>query len=84
MILHYVWRCPEAWFPPWLREGIIRRMEAIFLRGIPHLYAEANSRDGAADEQFAKARNRDSQSQTSRDPVHSNTLAARSGSIARR
>jgi hypothetical protein len=24
VILHYVWRIPETWFPPWLREGIIR------------------------------------------------------------
>lgn len=80
VILHYVWRCPESWFPPWLAEGIIRRMESIFLRGIPHLYQEAADRDGAADEQFAKARHRDSQSQTSRNPVSSPTLTARNGS----
>lgn len=79
VILHYVWRVSEDWFPPWLREGVIRRMEAIFLRGIPHLYGEAAARDDAADQQFAKARNRDSQAQTARAPMGSPTLRARTG-----
>lgn len=79
VILHYVWRVPETWFPPWLREGIIRRMEAVFLRGIGERYDEGQVRDKAADEQFAKARHRDSQGQTARDPVTQPTLLARRG-----
>lgn len=79
VILHYVWRIPETAFPPWLKEGITLRMEAIFLRGIGERYREAAARDAAADDQFAKARNRDSQSQTPRAPVTSPTLAARRG-----
>lgn len=79
VVLHYIWRVPESEWPPWFREGVIRRMEAIFLRGIGERYREAQARDDAADEQFARARNRDAQSQTSRTVVTSPTLAARSG-----
>lgn len=82
VILHYVWRCPESWFPPWLREGIVRRMEAIFLRGIGERYREGAVRDDAATEQLAMAKNRDSQSQTPRDPTGSPTLRARGGAAA--
>jgi hypothetical protein len=77
VILHYVWRIPESWFPPWLKEGVIRRLEAIFLRGITHDYDTAKDRDAAAEGQFAMARNRDAQSQTPRAAFTSPTLAAR-------
>lgn len=80
VILHYVWRVPESWFPAWLQEGIIRRMEAVFLRGIGERYREAEARDEAASEQLKLARNRDSQSQTPRDPIVKPTLIARNGS----
>jgi hypothetical protein len=79
VILHYIWRVPEADWPPWFREGVTRRMEAVFLRGVGERYREAQARDDAAQEQFALAKNRDSQSQTPRDPMISPTLAARSG-----
>lgn len=79
VILHYIWRVPEAQWPPWFREGMIRRWEAILLRGIAERHNEARDRDKAAMESFALARNRDSQSQTPRDPQRSPTLAARSG-----
>jgi hypothetical protein len=82
VILHYVWREDEAYWPPWFTEGVIRRLEAVFLRGIGERYKEAALRDRAADEQFAKAKHRDSQSQTARDPSPSPTLAARRGEIA--
>lgn len=82
VILHYVWRVGETSWPAWFREGVIRRCEAIFLRGIGERFREAEARDSAAEEQFAKARNRDSQSQTPRDPVSSPTLAARRGTLA--
>jgi hypothetical protein len=79
VILHYVWRVPEVDWPPWFREGVTRRMEAVFLRGVGERYREAQARDEKAEEQFALAKNRDSQSQTPRDPAVSPTLAARSG-----
>lgn len=79
VILHYVWRVPEAEWPPWFREGMIRRWEAILLRGVGERYREAEARDKAATDQFATARNRDSQSQTPRDPTRSPTLMARTG-----
>ena len=79
VILHYIWRVPEADWPPWFREGVTRRMEAVFLRGVGERYREAQARDDAAQEQFALAKNRDSQSQTPRDPMISPTLQARVG-----
>ena len=80
VILLYIWRVPESQWPAWFREGMTRRLEAIFLRGIGERAAEAKARDAAADESFAKARNRDAQQQPPRDPTQSPTLAARSGS----
>ncbi len=79
VILHYVWRVPEVDWPPWFREGMTRRMEAMFLRGVGERYREGQARDEAAQEQFALAKNRDSQSQTPRDPMISPTLRARGG-----
>jgi len=79
VILHYIWRVPESGWPPWFREGMIRRLEAMFLRGVGERAREAQARDEAADDSFGKARNRDSQSQTPRDPMTSPTLRARSG-----
>lgn len=81
VILHYIWRVAESDWPPWFREGMIRRLEAMFLRGIGERYNQADERDKAAGESFARARNRDSQAQTPRDPTVSPTLAARSGSV---
>lgn len=79
VILHYIWRVPEAQWPAWFREGMIRRWEAILLRGVGERANEALARDKAAEESFARARNRDSQAQTPRDPTISPTLQARSG-----
>lgn len=81
VIMHYIWRAPEIEWPPWFREGMTRRMEAMFLRGIGERYTQADERDKAAGESFARARNRDSQSQTPRDPMISPTLQARTGSF---
>ncbi len=80
VVLHYVWRVPESWFPPWLREGITRRLEAVFLRGIGERFSEAKLRDDAAGAQFALARNRDTQAGAPpRDPWVSPMLKARNG-----
>jgi hypothetical protein len=73
----YLWRIPEDWFTPEFAEGIIRRMEAVFLRGIKEDYKEAAIRDEAADVQFAKARSIDSMSQTPIEPVSQPVMAAR-------
>jgi hypothetical protein len=81
VILHYVWRAAEVDWPAWFRLGMILRCEAMFLRGIGERHREADDADARANEQFAKARNRDSQSQTPRDPYTSPTLAARRGSV---
>jgi hypothetical protein len=77
VVMHYIWRVPESDFPPWFREGIIRRLEAIFLRAVGERYREAEARDKAADDQLKLAKNRDAQSQTPRDPMVSPTLRAR-------
>lgn len=82
IIAHYLWRMPESWFAPEFAEGIIRRMEAIFLRAIGERHKEAAERDAAADEQFAFARSSDSQAQTPQEPVMSPALKARVGSVS--
>lgn len=81
VVLHYIWRVDEVEWPPWFREGVIRRMEAMFLRAVGERYREAQARDEAADEQFQKARNRDSQSVPGRSPVGSPLLRARGGLV---
>lgn len=82
VMAHYLWRPPEAWFAPEFAEGVIRRMEAIFLRGIGERYEEAATRDKAADTQMAFARSSDSQAQTPQEPVGSPVLRARVGEVS--
>lgn len=79
VILHYVWRAAEADWPPWFREGMTRELEAVFLRGIGERYREAELRAEAAKNWWLTAKNRDSQSQTPRNPQPSSTLAGRLG-----
>lgn len=79
VILHHVWRAAEGDWPAWFREGMIREMEAVFLRGIGERYREAELRSEAARNWWAVAKNRDAQSQPPRNPVSSPTLAARRG-----
>lgn len=82
VILHYVWRAAEADWPAWFKEGMTRVMEGIFLRGIGERYREAQVRDDAAADWWRIAKNRDAQSQTSRAPQRSSTLAARTGGVS--
>lgn len=77
VILFYTWRIPETAWPAWFRMGMVLRMEAVFLRGVSHHYAEADKRDQAADAQFLHAKLRDTQGQPPRDPYVHSTLAAR-------
>lgn len=81
VILHYIWRALEADWPPWFREGMTRVMEGVFLRGIGERYREAEARDGAAADWWRIAKNRDAQSQTSRNPNASPALTARTGGV---
>lgn len=79
VIAKYLWRPPESWFAPEFSEGIVRRLEATFLRAIGERYDEAEARDSAAEEQFKFARSSDSAGQTPQDPVLTPTLNARNG-----
>jgi len=79
VVAHYMWRPPESWFSPEFAEGITRRMEALFLRGIGERYDEAEARDAAADDQLRFAASSDSQAESPRDPFGSPVLAARAG-----
>jgi hypothetical protein len=76
-VLHYVWRVPETYWPAWFTMGIIYRCEAMFLRAIGERFQEAQEADKRAEAQFARARNRDSQSQPPRDPMTTPMLTAR-------
>lgn len=84
VLAHYLWRVPENWWPAWFTEGMTRRMEAVFLRGIGERYEEAEARDAAAEDQFRLARTKDAQGQTPRDPHRSGLLAARGAAQSRR
>ncbi len=75
--LHYIWRVPETYWPSWFTMGIIYRLEAMFLRAIGERFQEAKEADQRAEAQFARARNRDSQSQPPRDPMTTPMLTAR-------
>lgn len=77
VIAHYVWRATEDLWPPLFTEGVIRRLEAIFLRAVGERYSEASDRDEAAERTLIKAKLSDSQSQTPIDPTTSSTLEAR-------
>lgn len=79
VVAKYLWRPPESWFAPEFAEGIVQRLEAIFLRGIGERYDEAEARDKSAREQLGFARSSDSQAQSARDPVVAATLNARLG-----
>ena len=84
VIIHYLWRVPESAWPPVFREAITRELEAMFLRGAGERYREAQAREESATEWGGKARNRDAQSQTSRNPNTSPTLTARGAGPAPR
>lgn len=82
VMVFYSWRIPESWFAPEFAEGVVRRMEAIYLRSIGERYDEAAERDAAADDQLRFAASSDSQAQTPRDPVGSPVLNARAGAVS--
>lgn len=80
-IIHYIWRVPESQWPPVFREFMIQTLEPLFLRGAGERFREAEAREESAKDWGGKARVRDAQSQTARDPVSSPALAARGGAL---
>lgn len=77
VIALYLWSVPEDRWPPVFKEAMIQQLEALFLRGSGERYREGEAREESAGDTFGKARNRDAQSQTARNPMSSPTLAAR-------
>lgn len=73
------WRIPEAYWPADFGEGMIRRLEALFLRSPCAQHEEAAARDESADEQFEKARLADAKRKTPTDPRRYPILDARRG-----
>jgi hypothetical protein len=76
-VLSGVWRAPEAEWQKLFREGMIQRLEALFLRAIKEEYQAAKDRDKDADAIFRRAYLLDAQGSTPRDPYESSTLRAR-------
>lgn len=81
VILHYVWRAAESDWPAWFREGMIRELIPVLLRGIGERYSEARTMQDEAKLWWLTAKNRDAQSQTARSPLRSTTLAARGAGL---
>lgn len=84
VIAVYVWRVPEAQWPPDFAEALTIQLEALFLRAVGERHDEAKDRDKDARRAFSTARTNDSQSQTPVDPMASPTLAARRGVVGSR
>lgn len=78
-IAKYTYRLEEPYWPKYFRGAVIAALEPVFLRSIGERYSEAEARDKRAIGLLAVARNRDSQSQTPRQPVDSPILRARHG-----
>lgn len=79
VIAKYTYRLEEPFWPKYFRGAVIATFEPMFLRGIGERYDEAATRDKRAQGLLAVARNRDSQSQTPRQPMDSPILRARGG-----
>lgn len=77
LIASYLYRVPEADLPEMFVEGIIRRLEAMFQRGIKERDDVAKDRDKDADAAFGEARRLDAQSTPPREVTSSPTLEAR-------
>lgn len=79
LLAKYTYRLEEPFWPKYFRGAVIAALEPIFLRAIGERYDEAATRDKRAVNLMAIARNRDSQSQTPRQPMDSPILRARGG-----
>src|SRR5262245_7337202 len=78
-IAKFTYRLEEPFWPKFFRMAIIATLEPLFLRAIGERYSEAEARDKKAGALQALARNRDSQSQSARNPMRSRLLEARGG-----
>lgn len=79
VIVKYTYRSEEPYWPKFFRLAVIATLEPMFLRAIGERYSEAAERDKKATLLQAMARNRDSQSQSARNPMRSPILTARQG-----
>lgn len=79
VIAKYTYRVDETEWPKFFRLAIIATLEPLILRAIGERYSEAESREKRAAQLQAMARNRDTQSQSARNPFRSPILAARHG-----
>jgi len=75
----YTYRVQEPMWPKYFGLAVIATLEPLFLRAIGERYDAAEARQKQAINLQAAARNRDSQSQTPRQPVDSPMLRARAG-----
>jgi hypothetical protein len=79
VIAKFTYRADEVYWPKYFRLAVIATLEPLFLRAIGERYSEAEARDKKAIGLQAMARNRDTQSQTARNPWQPKILAARGG-----
>lgn len=79
VIAKYTYRVNETDWPKFFRLAVITTLEPLLLRAIGERYDQADSREKRAAQLQAMARNRDTQSQTARNPFRSPLLAARHG-----
>lgn len=79
VIAKYTYRVDETDWPKYVRMAIIATLEPIILRAIGERYSEAENREKKAAFLQALARNRDTQSQSARNPWQAPILAARHG-----
>ena len=79
VLAKYTYRLEEPFWPKYFRGAVIAALEPIFMRAIGERYDEAANRDKRAMGLMAVARNRDTQSQTPRQPMDSPILRARGG-----
>ena len=80
VVAQYVWRVPEANWPPLFGLAIRFEMEVLFLRGIQHDHEEAAEREKKTRLAWSRAKFSDSKRASTRDPVNSPLLRARNGS----
>jgi hypothetical protein len=79
VLAKYTYRVDENDWPKFFRLAIIATLEPLILRAIGERYDEADRREKRAIALQAMARNRDTQSQTARNPFQAPIMAARHG-----
>jgi hypothetical protein len=70
-------RPDERLWPADFANGIVLRLEALFLRALSEEYGKADARDGEAEKVLKLARNADAKRRTPRSPLKNTLLTAR-------